>query len=177
MKPIWDLGADSRSLYQRQTAEHLLRLINKNSFKVRLRDLSYTDLGLSSWNVPKGQKIWISRGMTNYIAIYGVGQLSTRPAVDEITFQYPRTSEDVGGVLRLVTMDQLYVLLPLLHSIEKHAETAHFRYGLSNLSMTGYLREPIFLTPATYLEVSLHFKAARVAHDEIVLLGYAYDAE
>lgn len=182
MIPTWELSIKNKGEYRRSCYDAISRIgrnlgfLNNNQ-GVKIRDITPFDLGLESWSVPEQPPGTYSRWIEcepNYndiIIIYKVVQLSTRPVVNKLAFRSD------NELLCAHSLSELYGIIPILERIGDNMDALQAQYGLENLSMDGWLNEPVIFHPHARFMVDTFTDSIKLGHDELVLVGYVLEKE
>ena len=179
MIPTWEMSISSKTKYKKDCRN----LIINRSMALRLfldryeacpRDICPYDFGLESWHVP-GQTPgtftrWIEHETRcKVIVVYKVVQLSTCPVVNKLAFRSD------NNLRCSYSLSELYGIIPMLKRIGAEMDRLQAQYGLENLSMDGWLEEPVLFDPSSRIMVDTFTDPRKQGYDELVLVGFVVE--
>jgi len=184
--PSWDLKISQKELYRKYSVEKLLEKATKelNFPQTTIRELTYTDLGLNSWNTPAQAgncySQWISHPVGEYqlFGIYGVVLLSDDPKLAELKIG----SGPYGSVITGIhAIEKLKSVLPIIKRIDRLDDTAGWMqdtFGdLREIKMEGYFSEPYIWKPRQHIWMSTKSSSDNPLGDTLFLNGFIAEVE
>ena len=177
MIPTWELSVKAKEQYRRACREMITRRgtqldLFSNIYHAKIREITPYDFGLEDWNVPAHLPGTFSRWIEcelnhrKLIIIYKVVQLSTQPVVNKLAF---RSDHEL---ICSTELSQLYGVIPILKRIGDDMDRLQAQYGLENLSIDGWLDEPVIFNPLSRIMVDTFVDSRKQGYDELVLVGY-----
>lgn len=166
--------------YRKSTCDLLERRLVEFGFvggrhEVRITNLSYKNLGLTSWQLPalsEKPTIWI-RTEVPYNMIYAITTviiLSANPMAATLEFKAGFTGNSIRGVFPL---DELKVILPLVDRAEGNKKFQRLLLKRAwKLCMVGFLSDPIFYDPQEFINISATAEADTLQAGRIAIGGF-----
>jgi len=178
--PTWELKVDAKKKYRELTIDALTKRViyETNKEQISVRELRYSDLGLTSWRTPRQsaneRTTWVNHELPYlvFIAIYGLCQLSMHPKVGELRIGAGQSGSIIFG---LHDIDKLYSALPIIRRLERIRESGQLRDafgGLENVRMEAYFAEPYIWSENQIMWIETESTTNNPSGDKLVLLGF-----
>ncbi len=184
--PAWDLKITNKQLFRKSYIEGLSKVATRDLEYPRftIRELTYSDLGLTSWNTPgqsrNSYNQWISHtiGPHQIFCVYGMILLSEEPKVSELKIG----SGPYGSVITGIhAVDKLKAVLQIIKRIDRMDDTAGWMedtFGdLREIKMEGYFSEPYIWRPRQCIWMSVKSSSDNPSGDTLFLNGFIAEVE
>lgn len=163
-----------QAVLERLTQLQMARGLVNRPEEVDIVGMCYTDLGLTSWNLPPLKTTptdWIQTTVPHnmFYAFTEVMVLSKNPAAAKLDFQIGHGHVMVGTF----SLDGLKVILPVINRAEgdKHFQRLLLKEA-QRLCLVGFFSTPIIYHPTDHVVISVTAEQDTPAGDRLALGGF-----